>query len=104
MGVLGHKLRPPGTDPRARGEQAGGRALSRELFAPLGMRQTRANPNAEVPAPALHGYEAQRGVYEDATNWSPSWVPGVAYVTSAVADLGRWVRSYRSDLSARSGR
>jgi D-alanyl-D-alanine carboxypeptidase len=74
------------------------------LFAPLGMRQTRANPNAEVPAPALHGYETERGVYEDATNWSPSWVPGVANVTSTVADLGRWVRSYRSLLSARSGR
>jgi D-alanyl-D-alanine carboxypeptidase len=80
-------------------------ALYREnLFSRLHMNQTRANPNAIVPAPVLHGYESSRGVYEDSTNWTETWVPGASNVTSTVGDLGRWVRGYGSVLSARSRR
>jgi D-alanyl-D-alanine carboxypeptidase len=74
------------------------------LFSRLGMRQSRGNAGATVPAPALHGWETQRGKYEDATNWNPSWLPGVVEVTSTVGDLGRWTRSFRSVLSPSSAR
>jgi D-alanyl-D-alanine carboxypeptidase len=85
-------------------QRAGGRPLDtlyrENLFAPLHMTETQANPNALVPAPAIHGYTTERGPFEDATNWSPSWVPGVANVTSTVGDLGRWTSAYGSVLSA----
>ena len=89
-------------------QRVGGKPLGtlyrENLFSKLGMNQTRANPNAIVPAPVLHGYESSRGVYEDSTNWTGTWVPGASDVTSTVGDLGRWVRGYGSVLSARSRR
>jgi D-alanyl-D-alanine carboxypeptidase len=89
-------------------QRVGGKPLGvlyrENLFSKLGMSQTRANPNAIVPAPVLHGYENSRGVYEDSTNWTGTWVPGASNVTSTVGDLGRWVRGYGSVLSARSRR
>jgi D-alanyl-D-alanine carboxypeptidase len=79
-------------------QRVGGKPLGvlyrENLFSKLGMSQTRANPNAIVPAPVLHGYENSRGVYEDSTNWTRTWVPGASNVTSTVGDLGRWVRGY----------
>jgi CubicO group peptidase (beta-lactamase class C family) len=87
-------------------QRVGGKPLGvlyrENLFSKLGMSQTRANPNAIVPAPVLHGYENSRGVYEDSTNWTGTWVPGASNVTSTVGELGRWVRGYGSVLSARS--
>lgn len=63
------------------------------VFAKLGMANTAAQRTSNVPAPALHGFETQRGLYEDATYWTPTWVPGVANVTSTLADMGRWSRA-----------
>jgi D-alanyl-D-alanine carboxypeptidase len=48
---------------------------------------------AETPPPVLHGYTDERGVYEDATFWSPSWATYTGNMTSNLADLGRWARA-----------
>src|SRR5262249_50310465 len=46
---------------------------------------------AQIPFPTLHGYSPERGRYEDATFWSPSWATYTANMTSDLADLGKWV-------------
>ena len=40
---------------------------------PLKLRSTRMTRTAETPRPVLHGYTDERGVWEDATFWSPTW-------------------------------
>lgn len=78
-------------------QKVGGKPLSQLqhdlVFAKLGMANTAGQRTSNVPPPTLHGYETERGVYEDSTNWTPTWVPGVANVTSTLADVGRWSRA-----------
>lgn len=87
-------------------QRVGGKPLGvryqENLFSKLDMTQTRANTNSIMPTPALHRYETSRGPYEDSTNWDADWVPGASNVTSTIGDLGKWVRSYGTVLSAKS--
>lgn len=40
---------------------------------PLGLDHTFAFDTAQIPGPVVHGFSAERGVWEDATFWNPSW-------------------------------
>ncbi|SFS15176.1 CubicO group peptidase, beta-lactamase class C family [Microbacterium sp. cf046] len=43
------------------------------IFDPLGMDETTSPANAYLPDPILHAYTGERGVWEEATFWEPSW-------------------------------
>ena len=47
-----------------------------------------------MPGPVLHSYSGERGVYEDATFWSPSWTIGAGTVMSGtIGDVARTARA-----------
>jgi D-alanyl-D-alanine carboxypeptidase len=58
-------------------EKATGKPVSELLqtgvFDPLAMDDTTASLDADWPQPVLHGYDGERGVWEDVTHWSPTW-------------------------------
>ena len=58
-------------------EKATGKEVSELLqtgvFDPLGMDDTTAALDADWPQPVLHGFSKERGVWEDVTDWNPSW-------------------------------
>ena len=90
--------------------KVGGRPVSQQIqkmiLNPLRLRDTIMTPTAAIPAPVLHGYTTERGVYEDSTFWSPSWVTYAADMTSDLHDMGVWARALGkgSLLSAESRR
>ncbi|MFF2774710.1 serine hydrolase domain-containing protein [Streptomyces sp. NPDC058052] len=65
--------------------------LVRELVTgPLGLRETRNSFTPEIPAPVLHAFTSDRGLYEESTFWNPSWTTGPgAVITSTVCDMAR---------------
>lgn len=67
--------------------------LRRSILEPLGMRDTVMTTTAGTPPPVLHGYTDERGMYEDATFWNPSWATYTGNMTSNLADMGRWARA-----------
>jgi CubicO group peptidase (beta-lactamase class C family) len=67
--------------------------LQQRIFRPLGMRDSLVPTGTEFPAPVLHGYSGERGVWEDVTYWNPSWAPGTGNAISDVTDLGRWANA-----------
>ena len=68
-----------------------GTQLREEILDPLGLDDTAMQYTAEVPPPVLHGYDPERGDYQDSTNWSPRWATYTGNMTSDLADLGKWV-------------
>ncbi len=79
--ILGHVL-----------EAAGGQSLedliSRYVLEPLSLDATVADVTAFVPAPVVHGFTAERGVFEDSTYWNPSWtLPHGAIQTTSIGDM-----------------
>lgn len=50
-----------------------GELLQTGVFDPLGMDDTTATLDADWPEPVLHGFDGERGVWEDVTHWNPSW-------------------------------
>ncbi|MFI1164396.1 serine hydrolase domain-containing protein [Streptomyces sp. NPDC020801] len=66
------------------------RLLSERVLGPLGLGETRNGATPEIPQPVLHAYDDERGPYEDASYWDPSWTtaPG-AVLTSDICDLAR---------------
>jgi hypothetical protein len=61
------------------------------------MRDTRITKLPGIPAPVLHAYTTDRGVYEDSTFWSPSWGIGTGMVmTSTAADMIKEIRAIGS--------
>lgn len=84
--ILGDILTRVGGEPL--GDQIRKRILDR-----LGLDNTAMQYTADVPAPVLHGYDPERGDYQDATNWSPSWAQYTAAMTSNLADMGRWAQA-----------
>lgn len=81
--------------------------LRQRILRPLQMASTNLSRRAPIPGPALHSYTTERGVFEDATTWSPSWTLGNGVVASAsiddVARLAKGVLSGRT-LSRQSRR
>jgi D-alanyl-D-alanine carboxypeptidase len=81
--LLGEILRKVGGKPVS--EQ-----LQRGILKPLQMRNTHMTTTAETPPPVLHGYTGERGVWEDATFWNPSWATYTGNMTSNLSDLEKW--------------
>ena len=70
-----------------------GKLIQSMIFDEVGMRSTDHTTSSAIPNPALHAYSNERGKYEEATYWSPSWVTYAATVTSNLADMGKWARA-----------
>jgi D-alanyl-D-alanine carboxypeptidase len=62
--------------------------IDERVLRPLGLDHTQISRYPAFPGAALHSYVGERGVYEDATFWSPSWTIGDGTVmTSPMADV-----------------
>lgn len=67
-----------------------GELFEENIFRPLGLSHTNFNINADLPYPVLHAYSSDRGVYEDATFWSPSWTQDSGPIYSTLNDIAKW--------------
>lgn len=64
--------------------------IRKRILIPLKLRSTRMTTTAAVPSPVLHGYTNERGPWEDATFWNPSWATYTGNMTSRLSDLRTW--------------
>ena len=62
----------------------------KNVFGPLGMKDTRFPVNQEIQSPVLHAFTQERQVYEDCTYGNPFWGSTPALPTSNLYDLGKW--------------
>jgi D-alanyl-D-alanine carboxypeptidase len=62
----------------------------KNIFGPLGMKDTQFPINQEIQRPVLHAFTSDRRVYEDCTYWNPSWGSTPGLPTSNLHDLGKW--------------
>ncbi|WP_174800964.1 serine hydrolase domain-containing protein [Martelella limonii] len=60
------------------------------VLGPLGMSGTFGFDTAQIPAPAIHAFTAERGIWEDSTYWNPSWTlsSGAIQVTT-ISDMAQ---------------
>ncbi|HEX4307860.1 MAG TPA: serine hydrolase domain-containing protein [Solirubrobacterales bacterium] len=70
-----------------------GTLIRERIFEPLHLDHTQISRFPALPGPALHSYTGERGVYEDATFWSPSWTIGAGTVMAA--PMAEVVRGFR---------
>ncbi|MBK8551581.1 MAG: beta-lactamase family protein [Ignavibacteria bacterium] len=104
---------PPGTDQKYSHteftilgevlEKATGKTMSElyseNIFSPLKLEHTGYSINPGLPAPVLHAFSSDRGIYEDATFWNPSWTGDSGPLYSTLSDLGKWARVFgKGDL------
>jgi CubicO group peptidase (beta-lactamase class C family) len=73
-------------------EKATGRGVAElirdGILVPLSLNDTRSEQTAVIQEPVLHAFDNERGIYEDATYWNPSWtLARGAVMTSNVADI-----------------
>jgi CubicO group peptidase (beta-lactamase class C family) len=54
---------------------------------PLGMDDTTVARDGDWPRPVLHGYDGERGVWEDVTHWNPSWAHFAGGIGSNASDV-----------------
>lgn len=81
--------------------------IHERVLTPLGLDHTQISRFPAFPGPALHAYTGERGFYEDATFWSPSWTIGDGTVmASPMADVVRGARELGRGalISARADR
>lgn len=70
------------------------RLMRTRILEPLGLRHTAISRYPAMPQPVLHSYTGDRGPYEDATYWSPSWTIGAGTVMSGtIGDVARTARA-----------
>ena len=70
--------------------QSTSRQMTTRILRPLGLDETRITSKATIPAPVLHAFTSERGVYEDSTTWSPSWTVGDGMIaTSTIDDIAK---------------
>lgn len=77
-------------------EQVAGRPLGEQLqriYDELGMDDTALSITSAIRSPVLHGYTTERGPFEDATFWSPSWALNTANGTSTIDDMRVWAEA-----------
>ena len=67
-----------------------GRFLSRNVFRPLGMRDTRHGYPAQGSTDVALGYRAKPARVARAYQWNLPWMSGAGSLTSTARDLGRW--------------
>lgn len=79
--ILGHVLEAAGGVPLEE-------LISKYVLDPLKLEGTVADVTARVPSPVVHGFTAERGLFEDATYWNPSWtLPHGAIETTTIGDM-----------------
>ena len=64
------------------------------IFNPLMLQHTGYCLNSELPYPVLHSVSSDRGIYEDATFWNPSWTGESGALYSTLDDLGKWSHTF----------
>ncbi|MBK8981604.1 MAG: beta-lactamase family protein [Ignavibacteria bacterium] len=64
------------------------------IFSPLNLQNTGYSVNQELPSPVLHAFSSDRGIYEDATYWNPSWTGDSGPLYSNLNDLIRFARAF----------
>jgi len=64
------------------------------ISGPLHLNNTQDSTSSQIPSPALHSYLTQHGVFQDATNFSPTWAGTSGLMTSNLADLGKWLTAF----------
>ena len=62
----------------------------KNIFGPMGMKDTQFPLNQEIQSPVLHAFTKDRGIYEDCTYWNPNWGSTPGLPTSNIHDLGKW--------------
>jgi D-alanyl-D-alanine carboxypeptidase len=62
----------------------------KNIFGPMGMKDTRFPINQEIESPVLHAFTMDRGPYEDCTYWNPFWGSTPGLPISNIRDLGKW--------------
>jgi len=67
--------------------------LRKKIFDPLGLDETSMRGDSVTPAPVMHAFSNERGVYEDVTGWSLNWIRGAGNVISTLGDLGKWAQA-----------
>ena len=71
--------------------------LQQKYLNPLGLTQTKITKEPAIPAPALHAFDSERGVYEESTGWSPSWGLGDGLImTSTLRDMTTLIKAVGS--------
>jgi D-alanyl-D-alanine carboxypeptidase len=64
--------------------------IKSQVYDKVGMPNTTYSTGPTIAEPVLHSYSGERGVFEEATYWSPSWVTYGATATSTLDDLARF--------------
>jgi len=62
----------------------------KNIFGPMGMKDTQFPVNQDVQSPVLHAFTMDRKIYEDCTYWNPFWGSTPGLPTSNIHDLGKW--------------
>lgn len=60
------------------------------IFKPLNLRNTGYSITTDLPSPVLHAYSNDRGIFEDATFWNPSWTGGSGPLYSNIRDIAKF--------------
>ncbi|AML50468.1 serine hydrolase domain-containing protein [Falsihalocynthiibacter arcticus] len=64
--------------------------IAHYILEPLDLTATVSFDTAQIPAPVIHGFTAERGVWEDSTFWNPSWtLPSGAIQVSTISNVAR---------------
>ncbi|MFC9811431.1 serine hydrolase domain-containing protein [Streptomyces virginiae] len=67
-----------------------GEVMRENVLEPMGLTGTAISSRADIPAPVLHGFDNERGVFEDSTYWNPSWtVAEGAVMTGTLQDMAK---------------
>lgn len=70
-----------------------GQSIEERLLRPLGLADTASPRSPRIPFPVLHGFSDERGGYEDATFWNPTWNLHSGSMTSNLGDVMTWARA-----------
>jgi CubicO group peptidase (beta-lactamase class C family) len=62
----------------------------KNIFGPMGMKDTQFPVDQEIQSPVLHAFTMDRKFYEDCTYWNPFWGSTPGLPTSNIHDLGKW--------------
>lgn len=78
-------------------EQTEGRPLGEvvheRILDPLDLAETDSPLTPPMRERVLHAFTDERGPYEDATFWNPSWIPHAGNMTSTLGDMMTWAEA-----------
>lgn len=64
--------------------------MEQYILGPLNLTKTFGFDTAQIPGPVIHAFTAERGIWEDATFWNPSWsLPSGAIQVTTISDMAR---------------